>query len=707
MTTVSIINPEVIYRELPTIDEEDIGYKSRVYELDLESGVTIAVVIGKPKYIYTDKNIIFFPIYAVHRNRVRSQIGVFEVKSSQLLNVYRNGELDLLRLSKPLYYSFSKPDYLAKLDAEPRFFKDQPLTPTPKSDDTTKAAVMQEEEDDHLALKLGKTAVSKTQSDAKQILERGILEDVAGFKEREPLTEETQEIAIANRKEYKESSGNNWIEKYMRNHKYQIHNVESNGDCFFAVIRDAFADMGKRTTVEKLRTVLAAEMTDNVYHEYRTVYLSFLDEIQSLKRDLDTVEKSLKEYQTRVRKIQDKTTGDARMLIQKSKELEQERQNIKKKIEETESVKIDYTGDMAEIDTLEKMRQHIKTARFWADTWAISTLERILNVKMLIFSQQAFEQDDGKSDLDGVFLCGEASKELQERQTFNPDYYIMTTYSGNHYNLISYQSRKIFKFREVPYDVKMLVLNRCLSRLSGVYYMIQDFRDLKTRFGIDEDEGAPNEYPNPEGLFNDSTIFVFCSNSDPKVKPGEGNGERISSSDKSKYAKLNSKPLYSWRKKLDDDWDKNTIRIDGHNWTSVTHYMQGVQYKHTNTDVYMMFSLDSEPNAELAKSVKAAKNFKGIVREAEQPNTDANKKTKLPKKPKKQMQVIAPDLDFDEKRREEERSKALKAKFHDNETMRMLLKATGEALLIHNCGSGNPATPDMELMRTRESIREN
>jgi hypothetical protein len=79
-------------------------------------------------------------------------------------------------------------------------------------------------------------------------------------------------------------------------------------------------------------------------------------------------------------------------------------------------------------------------------------------------------------------------------------------------------------------------------------------------------------------------------------------------------------------------------------------------------------------------------------------------KKKKPKVPKKQVKVIAPDLDFDESRREEERSKALKSKFHDNEVMRGLLKATGDAFLIHKCGSGEPATPDLELMRTRDSI---
>jgi predicted NAD-dependent protein-ADP-ribosyltransferase YbiA (DUF1768 family) len=498
----------------------------------------------------------------------------------------------------------------------------------------------------------------------------------------------------------------------MRNHNYRIHEVEANGDCFFAVIRDAFADIGRRTTVDKLRAILATEMTDDIFHEYRKLYLSFMDEIQSLTRDLNAVEKSLKEFQKRVRQITDKTTADAKELIEKSRELEQEKKFIKTKIQETEENKTMYTGHISSIDTLEKMRQYIKTSSFWADAWAISTIERVLNIKIVLFSQLAFEPEEGAPDLDGVILCSEVSKELQERQTFSPDHYIFASYSGNHYRLISYKSHKIFQFREVPYDVKILILNRCLSRLSGVYYMIQDFRNFKTKFGIDEDEGAPLDYTEIEGvgeLFQTNAVFVFCSNSDPKAKPGEGSGEKISSAEKSKYAKLNTK-YNSWRKKLHDDWDKTAIIIDGHKWTSVTHYMQGVQYKKTHPDVYLMFSLDSDPDSNLAKSVKTAKAFKGVVKEApgqgQEPaaTTDA-KKTKKPAK--KQVQVVAPDLDFDEKRREEERAKALKAKFHDNETMRLLLDATGDALLIRRCGSGEPAVPDLGLMRVRDLSQKN
>jgi hypothetical protein len=723
MTTVSVINPEITYRESKKIEDEDIGHQSQVYELDFDHSfaidsenpmekstqkMTISVAIGKPKYTYTDKNIIFFPIYAVRRSEVRSQIGVFETGSYQLQNIYKNNELDAKRLSKPIYYSFATSDYLAKLGADPKLFKTS--SPSSGTANTTKMSILEKErEGDYLALNTGKTALSKVHTDSKELLEKGVFEVVEGFAQKQPLDVETKEVADEQRKEYKESSRSSWIEKYMRNRNYQIQDVEKNGDCLFAVIREAFADIGKTTTVEKLRAILAAEITEDIFDGYRKVYLSFLDEIQSLTRDLAAVEKTIKEYKKQIKQIVDKTTADGKAMVNKTRELELEKKNIERKLEETNKNKTLYTGNMSGIDSLEQMRNHIKKSIYWADTWAISTLERVLNMKMVIFSQQAFEPDEGAPDLDGVILCGEASKELQERQTFSPDYYIFTTYSGDHYKLITYKSRKIFQFKEVPYDVKILILNRCLSRLSGVYYMIQDFRNLKTKFGIDEDEGAPLNYGDLEGsgeLFNPSIVFVFCSNSDPKMKPGEGNGEKIVAAEKSKYAKLNTK-FNSWRKKLDDDWDKNPVIIDGHKWTSITHYMKGVQYKRTHPDVYMMFSLDSDPDSNLAKSVKTAKAFKGVVKEAmNEENPQAEDKKKKPKMAKKQVHVIAPDLNFDEKRREEEREKALKAKFHDNETMRSMLKATGDALLIHKCESGEPAVPDLELMRIRNGIRE-
>ena len=302
MTTVSIINPEVTYKENNKIDEEDVGHKSPVYELDLEDGRTITVVLGKPKYIYTSKHIIFFPIYATRVSQIRSQIGVFEIKSGDVQNMCKDGVVDVARLSRPILYSFANEAYLAKLDADPKLFEKP--KPTYETQPVTKVSPILEEEMEedarHLSLSADKSRLSNAFQSAKAASENGVFQDIAGFKPHEPLEEETKDVAEKERTEYKESARNSWIEKYMKNNQYRIHEVESNGDCFFAVIRDAFADVGKKTDVDALRVALSAEMTEEAFLRYTKLRLSFTEEIETIKRDLAAVNATLKEYKKRI-----------------------------------------------------------------------------------------------------------------------------------------------------------------------------------------------------------------------------------------------------------------------------------------------------------------------------------------------------------------------------------------------------------------------
>ena len=75
------------YKEIKTIDEEDIGQEASLYEYETKTGITIVIALGKEKYTYSKYDIIYFPIYLIINDRPKSRIGVFEIESNEYINV--------------------------------------------------------------------------------------------------------------------------------------------------------------------------------------------------------------------------------------------------------------------------------------------------------------------------------------------------------------------------------------------------------------------------------------------------------------------------------------------------------------------------------------------------------------------------------------------------------------------------------------------
>jgi predicted NAD-dependent protein-ADP-ribosyltransferase YbiA (DUF1768 family) len=473
----------------------------------------------------------------------------------------------------------------------------------------------------------------------------------------------------------------------MKNANYNIHEVESNGDCFFAVIRDAFLQIGQKTTVAKLRAILAAEVNDTIFNRYRTLYVELSGAIKDFEKERENIKKII-EKDLKKRAIQVKTDKEKlNVIAAEVKDLQQKRKDLGANISEIQAIISESIGNMEGIDTIEKFREYVQTTSYWADDWAISTIEKVLNIKVIILSEQSFLDESEHS----VLKCNIFDEEIAKKGIFTPNYYIMTTYSGNHYRLISYKNKKIFAFKEIPYHIKTLVINKCIERNSGVYYLIQDFRNFKSKLGIDPDTGAVADdaddvnADNIGELYDPNTTFMFYNKSEKKAKPGKGSGEKIPDEKINDFIGLSR--MDNWRRKLDDDYSDAPFVVNGHRYASVEHYYQSAKFKKGFPDFSLMFSLDNDN--EISKDVAVAK--------------AAGSKTGKLKKDLLRPKNVVIDPDFYPVRNKEERLLGLRSKFSQNEDLRQLLLATKDAKLLHYVVK-QPPELDLELMLIRKEL---
>jgi len=647
----SLLDETINYPETKILDKADKDFEASIYEISLFD-MDVMIALGQPKYSFVERNIIYYPIYLVKNKKVDIQIGLYEIKSSDLPSLIdEDGDINLALLNEPLLYSFVDKNLILGIEV------------------------------------IG-------------------IED--GMKEKIYLKEQTAADAQQERTDFDKKDKNvTWIQRFMKNKNYGIVENEGAGDCLFAVIRDGLQTAGKNMSVKEMRQILA----DNATHEMLEIYTTLYVNAQVEDTELKTV---LKELTARNKTLKEKikTTTDRAVLTTIIKQAE----DVQKKNKEIKMTK-SYTEDMLRefafmkgVKTLEQLKAKIQTCAFWGNTWAISTLERALNVKLIILSEEYYNSDDK----DHVLQCGQLNDDVVD--DFTPSHYVIANHQGNHYQLINYKEYGAFTFKELPYDIKMLIVDKCMERLAGPYYIIPDFRALneKIKFFVEENEEpkaqakqaqakaakeqaqkAPKEQAQAKqqaqqppvellsDLYNNSTVFQFYLGSMDKPLPGSGAGESMGPEGLKEYDDL--KKITSWRKMLSNSWPAVFI-LDGHKWLSVEHYYQGSKFKRQNKDYYLLFSLDS--NSELSQNQAMAEGAGG--------NGKYQGKVIRDKK-------INIDDDFFSGRDKKEMEDAMFAKFSQNEDLKKILLATKRAKLTHFV-RGNPPVVFNELMRVRQRL---
>jgi predicted NAD-dependent protein-ADP-ribosyltransferase YbiA (DUF1768 family) len=692
---VSHLNKYIDYLETREIETEDIDEETDIYEIEIYKKNRY-IAIGKPKYTYATKfDVVYFSIYLLKGfKKILGRIGVFEMEKNRLPsmkdNIWEN-------LGEPLFFENTTEKYMEKTrtnvsisvdfrEKEKEEEEEEKEKEEEKEEEEEDKEEKQKEKDDLFSLKNLKD-ISKEKDKEKEKKDKIKIEDVFTKDKTAPNTpswpEETEEISRKMREEYikYKSTKDNWVQSTMRNKNFDIQYNEGNGDCFFAVIRDAFNDIGYHTSVQKLRLLLSQEVNSDLLQQYHDIYYGIVHGQEIDKHEMDTISTTNQRLKKQAQKggQSKQVLGE---LIAGAKELQKKYTEKKKKSKVDEELLAEFRF-MEYVKTVDDFRNYIRTSDFWANTWAISTLEILLNIKIIILEES--------TDNDAIMLCGQLNSDIS---TFSPKYYIIVNYkNGNHYELITYKKKGLLTFQEIPYNIKVLIINKCMERNAGPYAIIPAFRDFKTNLGIsdsieEEEEKEKSEIIDKE-LYDDDIVFVFHSRSDATKKPGKGTGEKIPALKISDFVALMEDK--NWRQQLDDDWI-TAFSIDGYRWSSVSHYLLAFPFKSLEPDVYKEFSLDGK-DEKIAKDIDLARETIEKIKGKEGRFYTKYKNLGISK-----HYNAEEDTDFQNARKE-----ALMAKFSKNADLNTLLRNTRKAKLVH-FSRRTPAKIDVLLMEVRKKL---
>ena len=668
---LSEIDKSINYKEIKALNDDDIDYETNVYSGQLfEKYVEFA--LGKPKYFYIEKNIIFFYIYLVH-NATFLNIGVFEILSSDYPNMIDDdGNILVNKLNKSLIFEFAE-NYITK-----------------KYNITNQSNLAKEDEDkgdkiigdDKEAAEIidKKPKVSDEQIDKLKV--------TASLEKEVKLKEETKENDEEERRIFVSNKTNYWLEEFFKNNNYSIKDNEAGGDCLFASIRDGLEginqDLYKDLSVKSMREKLALEINKDIFDNYKEQYEMFYDQYNSSQAELKQYAKRHKEIKELLKTV--KSKDEQIKLVNESKALTTNFNDEKTNNQLIRSMYEEYKY-MKNIKTVEEFKDYVKKDStcsdvFWGDTWAISTLERILKIKLILLSEENYRNGDKHN----VLQCGQLNDSILETEgKFEPNYYLILDYTGNHYKLVLYKKHINFQFSEIPYSIKQMILTKCLEKQSGPFYLIPEFKEYAKRNNLDDSLLKKDiVVDEPTQLFDSNVVFQFYIKSNGKPKPGKGNGEKIPDEKIKDYSKLGK--IENWRRKLSNLWDQNPIVLGGNQWKSVEHYYQANKFKKTNPEFFDQFSLDS--NSELSQDAILAKAAGGKTGKAG---------TKVVRPPGVKIDpefVNKKDIILED---------ALYAKFSQHDELKDLIINTKIAKLL-NYQVGDTSVTANDLMKVRNKI---
>ena len=454
MKIKSILNPNVHYFETKIIDKKDINQEKNIYMGKLY-GINVVVCVGSENMDYIDESIIYTPIYLIKTNGKVVRIGIFEFSSFNKSKIFDNitQNINIQGTGNTILFSYATKEYIEENRLIPENQEEMDDV-----EETLANINLEEQQQDLINAEQQLLAKEDDINDIR----KDIFEIIPNFIIKKLLDEEDHNIDENITLRYNQSSSTCWVSSAFKNNNYKIINTVNNSNCLFECIKIAFNSIGQDTTVDKLRQKLADSFTQNDYSKYKNIYDTFKTVASTLKKE-----------------------GSA--LIEKYKN-EKDEHNKQKILQESHNKKKEFDIAFAEfnkykymtnVKNLQQLQDLIKSDKFWADNDILSRFETILNIKFINLSQEEYLPNNRGFDIDDIMQCNTYPSGASSNSIFNPDYYIILSSFEKHYSLITYLNHSIFTYPEIPYGLKMLIVNKCITENAGGFSIINDFKVFK------------------------------------------------------------------------------------------------------------------------------------------------------------------------------------------------------------------------------------
>jgi len=670
-------------------DRESVA---ELYSIEVRNNDIVAA-IGTQINTYRQKHVVYHPVYMIKNTGKAVQIGVYELQDTDVISMSdENGNLDFERMGPPLVYTFANTAYIEKNRMIPpgETISTNTITNNKNGIDDSTTSDKYESGNKKITATATSTApsglrtsqsVSSIPANRSDIFSLDVNAKPPLDLQEETSADAERERNTFNKTEIKSAS---WIQKAMENPNYNMLDTENNANSIFESIQLAFAQIGQVTTVSALRKKLSREVDQPLFDKYTAVYRDSAQVLLIEQKKAKLLETEYNKYKQLVTNTI--SANEQAEYIQNAKIISKQHSDAINQKRNAHDIYNDVKF-MKGIDTLEKLVAVVQSADYWPDEWALSTIERILNIKLVILSSE-----NAKKETDNILICGsDIDTKIQSVGTFTPEFYILLENNARTYRVITYKNKHIFKYSEIPYDIKNMIVTKCIERNSGPFILIPQFRTLSEAIDKNSLKGQDQIISIDMLTSTDpSVVFQFYDKSTDKP-PGKGSGEKIEPAERRlEFAKLSPKGEYpNWRRKLDNTWvdTEHTIALDEYHWNSVEHYVQANKFKMGHSKFYYQFTNESGSNlskdVELAIAAGSKNGKKGAV--------------------KIRPDDVTIDTAFQGKNEDIARIKAMTFKFEHIPHYKGLLRSTKGATL-NKYVAGYPSKLDTDLIKIRNSI---